>query len=853
MKKTILLGLLLALSFMINAQTIIDGPKVGMSTTFSFWIKKIELRDTATVLFCHVVNAPKSWFQIPKENYLLPVGTKDTLHVIAAEGITLGEHYTMTSSGEVDFKLFYPRVDPSVELIDYSEPGDETWSIYDIRLKPGLITSMIPEKLTGNWFRKDNVQWGISLMDSMAVYKSKVWKYGKYTEKQGIGTLVLKNGTKELKLFIKAKDGSLRLGETPEKLAEYINAPDETVIPVDNEDFKKPVFKRDTAVYCGIIKNFCKRYPRRTGIIYLNNLLSGEQIPFTYKINEDGYYEAKIPMTNPQNVIVRSPLGGSQMIVFLEPGKRIFEMIDKPGKQKRLYMGDNARINSDLIRISAMNSFDYDEMIDKITDFTPEQYLLFCENSLIKDQNKLREYSEKSHISSRTYKLLDMQQKYRFAINALSYQTIFIGAYRTKNKIPNSQREIPVKPGTPDKSYYSFLTNDLVNNPLAVMSSDYGSFINRLKFLEILRPTVIRSFSLPENAAAIEKSGIKLTDQEKDLAQKMAEFETPETKKMERDFQEKYGTQLTAFLHKYNNKSKSQKKASTISEAMQNLQEQGFQFTEEEKTLLEARKKLDNEPIIIKRNKFMNENRDRISQFNNDHQSFISGLFYEKLSDERKEKMEKLFGLESGLAVEIMNAQDICQQIQRDMLPLTDQILKIKQDNFKIPFIADYLKIKNDEMKARIEANKLLSKDKTGSIVKEVPKTSGDKVFEAIMANYKGKVVFVDFWATWCAPCRAGIERIKPLKEELSKEDVAFVYITNPSSPKATYDNMIPDIKGEHYCLTTDEFNVVADRYKISGIPHYMLVGKDGRIINEHLSYFDNNMLKSLLMKYVKE
>jgi thiol-disulfide isomerase/thioredoxin len=825
---------------MVNAQTVIEQPKVGMSTTFSFWINKIELRDDATVLFCHVVNPPKSWFQISSDNYLLPVGTKDTLHVISAEGITLNEHYTMTSSGNVDFKLFYPKVPSSVKYLDFSGPGDETWSIYDIQIKPRKHESKIPEELTGNWFRKDNAQWEVSLMKSMAVYNSKVWEYGKYRRKKGI--LTLKNGKNSIKLYTKTEDsGSIRIGESPEKLAGYTNAPDETAIPVDNEDFKEPVFKRDTAVYCGIIKNFCKRYPRRTGIIYVNDILSGGRIPYTYKINEDGYYEAKIPMTNPQEVIVKSPLGGSQMNVFLEPGKKTFEMIDKSGKQKRLYMGDNARINSDLIRIKTIDSFSFPEMIDKITDFSPEQYLLFCENSFIKDQNKLKEYAEKSRISNKAYKLLDMQQNYRFAINALSYQSYFTGAYRTKNKIPNTQRDIPVKPATPDKNYYSFLTKELVNNPFGVMVSDYGSFISRLKILEILPPTVPKPYTLPEIAADIEKSGIKLTTQERDLVQKMAELDIPETKKMENDFQEKYGKQFFEFLQKYkNNKG-------------QVFRDQGFQFTEEEKNLLEARKEFDEHPLMQRKKAFLTENRDQISQFNNNHQSLINGLLLEKLSDERKEKLEKLFEIKSGLAVEIMSAQDIVQQIQRDMLPLTDQTLKIKLDKFTMPFICDYLKIKNDEMKVKVDANKLLPKDIKGAVIRKVPKTSSDKVFDAIVSNYKGKVVFVDFWATWCGPCRAGIERIKPLKEELSKENIAFVYISNQSSPEEIYNNMVAGIKGDHFRLTTDEFNVLADRFKISGIPHYMLVGKDGRIINEHLMYYDNSVLKNLLLRYVKE
>ncbi len=859
MKKTIIISLLLAVSFMVTAQTVIEQPKVGMSTTFSFWIKKIELRDTATVLFCHVVNPPKTWIQISKGDYLLPVGTKDTLHVISAEGVTLGENYIMTSSGNVDFKLFFPKVDPSVELIDYGAPGEETWSIYDIQLKPGSVKSMIPEKLTGNWFRKDNAQWEISLMDSLAVYKSKVWKYGKYNETAGTGTLVLKNGAKQIKLFTKVGDnGSIRMGESPAKLSEYSNEPDVSVIPEDKEEFKVPDFRRDTAVYCGIIKNFCKRYPRRTGIVYVNDILSGAQTPYTYKINEDGYYEAKIPMTNPQDVIVKSPLGGSQMIVFLEPGKKTFEMIDKPGKQKRLYMGDNARLNSDLIRINAINSFNFPEMMDKIVDFTPEQYLLFCENNLIKDQNKLKEYAEKSRISARAYKLLDMQQKYRFAVNALSYQSNFIGAYRMKNKIPNTQRDIPVKPATLDKNYYSFLTNELVNDPLGVITSEYYFFINRLKYSELLRTSIVRSFSMPEVAAALEKSGVKLSSDEKELVQKMAEFETPEIEKIETDFIEKYGSRQIGFYQKYSVQLRkfnleNKNTAFSYKDLKEFLIKDGVQLSDEENSLIEATIEMENNPLKQKKKAFQTENKEKISKFNTDHQEFISGMFSQQSSKLRKEKMEDLFGPESQLVLDIMNAQEVCQQIQRDMLPLNDQLLKNKQKSFTTPVIADYLKIKNDQMKARLEANKLLSKDKTGSIVKEVPKTSGDKVFDAIISNYKGKVVFVDFWATWCAPCRSGIERIKPLKEELSKENVAFVYITNQSSPKTTYDNMVPDIKGDHYRLTADEYNVIADRFKISGIPHYMLVGKDGRIINEHLMYFDNSMLKNLLMKYVKE
>jgi len=207
-------------------------------------------------------------------------------------------------------------------------------------------------------------------------------------------------------------------------------------------------------------------------------------------------------------------------------------------------------------------------------------------------------------------------------------------------------------------------------------------------------------------------------------------------------------------------------------------------------------------------------------------------------------------GERGQLLSDVMISRDLCPTIEKPE-PLSLLLLKYVDENVKTKFIKDYIHESNQKIIEHISANK----KNTNYKKHEVPETEGEKVFAKIIKPYKGKVIYVDFWATWCGACVSGIKRIAPLKEELIKRgDIVFLYITNVTSPEKLYNNMIPDIKGEHYRISKDQWNYLSNKFNITGIPHYVLVNKKGEVVinGRSIAPYQGN-LKSVLLKYAEK
>jgi thiol-disulfide isomerase/thioredoxin len=102
----------------------------------------------------------------------------------------------------------------------------------------------------------------------------------------------------------------------------------------------------------------------------------------------------------------------------------------------------------------------------------------------------------------------------------------------------------------------------------------------------------------------------------------------------------------------------------------------------------------------------------------------------------------------------------------------------------------------------------------------------------AKLSDYRGKVVLINFWATWCPPCIGEMPDIQKLSEVFAED--LIVLAVNCNEKKNVVNDFIKE-KGYTFNVGLDEKGQIQEKYPTMGIPYTIIMDKDRIIINTHI------------------
>ena len=178
------------------------------------------------------------------------------------------------------------------------------------------------------------------------------------------------------------------------------------------------------------------------------------------------------------------------------------------------------------------------------------------------------------------------------------------------------------------------------------------------------------------------------------------------------------------------------------------------------------------------------------------------------------------------------------KEFKRDYNALSPDIMDTLKTLITIPDVYNALVKKNDYLIALTNRQLDMSVIKTGDDVAGM--TEGEKILKKLLEPYKGKIVLIDFWGTWCGSCKATLAHSQELYERLSKHDIQYVYFAN-RSPKDSWENIIKEynVTGPnvaHFNLPEEQQSAIERYLKVNSFPTYKLVDPQGNVLDIKIS-----------------
>ena len=230
--------------------------------------------------------------------------------------------------------------------------------------------------------------------------------------------------------------------------------------------------------------------------------------------------------------------------------------------------------------------------------------------------------------------------------------------------------------------------------------------------------------------------------------------------------------------------------------------------------------------IIIDTSAGVSQNVYRIPGLDDKTKSEASMKFYDMLGQESNARMrylaEHYADRNSVLAVLSSLRGDANQGLVDSVLA----VLEAKNPNYE-PLV----KFKKDRAEAKAQKERLAE----GKVAPEFSYPTPDGKQKLGPQDFKGKILVLDFWASWCGPCRAEIPNLKKAYEAYHEKGVEFFSVSIDKDEAAWRKAMKEEAMPWHQAQAPGAGKDVMKLYQFSGIPYILILDKDGKIVAKNM------------------
>ena len=692
-----------------------------------------------------------------------------------ASVVKLGERYTMPTD-TMSFVLTFNPVPQDTKKIDMMEPYG--WQIMNIR-----NSDYLPEGITDTYWRSEATgDWIIGFAPRHVVYQNKVWDIVSQTESKDAYSLTLAGGTTIKVGKLKKGKRAITIDNGKPMACSPISAA--TLPDYPTKDLRQGFVDNgyganDSVTIIGWLKDMPEQAWRqgREFEVNIDNIFMDEQQKFYAKMDSLGRFTLRIPLVNTSQAYL--DLGRSSADAILEPGKTYFFLNDFKTGQK-LMMGDDVRMQNELLAYP--DKWNY----ARIEENTDAMQFKAQMDSIC---NAFRTELDK-HIALRP----NLSQRY------IDYVK---GCYVTGQGESMMQARYDLRNGLP-KEYMDFVTGELwqkvpkpytLQRPFTTFMRDYVDFMSQ------------KDYTVPAGGYTMYISdGLYSSVLRKNRAEGKVSITDDELAAFDR-YAVGYKTFLTDQF-----KARTDAGAKKIEEifdidtvAVQQFNQQDF---------------------VVQRNALFE--REDVAKVLQDEAPFFE--IY---------KMQQVFDKTGADQVlrDIALARHFYRQIDQTRKPLAPAVKAFFEQQVHLPAALAVVNSINDKYDA-LERSDFANAASLRPSSDVEGMTDGEKIFRKLIEPYKGRIIYLDIWGTWCGPCKRNLKESWRVKEALKDYDIVYLYLANRSSDES-WKNVIKEynLTGKncvHYNLPEDQQAAVEHYVGVSGYPTYKLVDKQGNIHDLH-------------------